>query len=309
MQSLPERFSSFKTNDTYSLVSPHHVLKLYIGIDENGNKALKYRGNFSIDKIRDTAFIKIRQTKYQEHNVVLFSLLNEAAESIFLRFCQDLIEVTQNESDEQNGYRVLRDRYLHWRQLFSNAQQDLLTENQVIGLIGEILSLRDHLIPRYGASIALIGWSGQELTHKDFSYEDMWFESKSVSDSSSTVKISSLEQLDSNTQGYLLVYKMEKLSPAAEGIRLNDLVDEMMTSLNDISLQEDFMKKISMQGYSYLPDYNAFVYRQTEHFCFSVKNGFPRLTKQNINPAIAKASYEISISEILPFLEVEIPER
>ena len=43
-----------------------------------------------------------------------------------------------------------------------------LQEQDIMGLIGELLFLRDYMIPTYGEDIALLSWSGSELTHKDF---------------------------------------------------------------------------------------------------------------------------------------------
>ena len=67
--------------------------------------------------------------------------------------------------------------------MFINAKRDLLSEFQILGLMGEILFLREFLIPKYGEKMALLGWSGQELTHKDFSYANEWYEIKTILDS------------------------------------------------------------------------------------------------------------------------------
>jgi hypothetical protein len=301
MSTLQERFEGIRDNSAYTLVTQDHPLRLYIGLDNDGNKAMKFRGRFKPDQIRDTAFIQVRHFQGTDYNTVVFSLLNDAGASIFYRFCEDLIEVTQHENNEQNAYRVLRDRYLHWRQLFSNAQQRRLAEYQILGLIGELLSLRDFLIPRYGLETALQGWGGQELTHKDFSYQDCWFEAKTLVAASTTVKIPSLEQLESDLPGKLLVFKMEKLASAADGIRLNRLVDEFLTMLTDPLLHEIFMEKISLQDYSYLPEYDDYVYRETERHIFTVNEEFPKLTRHNVPESISKATYEIPITAMLPF--------
>lgn len=299
--SLQERFEEISGNNVFTLVTPEHPLRLYIGLDDEGNKALKFRGNFVPGRVRDTAFIQVQHFQNAEYNTVIFSLMNNAGESIFYRFCEDLIEVTQHETDEQRAYSVLRNRYLHWRQLFSNVLQQPLQEHKILGLIGELLSLRDYLIPRYGLETALHGWGGQELTHKDFFYQDCWYETKTLVAASTSVKIPSLEQLESEIPGNLLVFKMEKLAPAANGIRLNCLVDEFLHILTDPLLHEIFMEKISCQGYSYRPEYDEFVYRETDRYIFTVNVEFPKLTHENVPVSISKVSYEIPLTEMMPF--------
>lgn len=96
-----------------------------------------------------------------------------------------------------------------------------------MGLIGELLFLKDQLSKSIGFSEALKSWSGQELTHKDFSYGDTWTEVKTIRRSSQSVRISSLEQLDSEYDGELAVYALEKMSPEYKGITLNKLIVEM----------------------------------------------------------------------------------
>lgn len=86
----------------------------------------------------------------------------------------------------------------------------ILSENEVIGLIGELLFLKDYCFPIYGISIGLNGWSGPEPTHKDFSYKNEWYEIKSINSFKNTVSISSIEQLDSLVEGKLVVYSFEK---------------------------------------------------------------------------------------------------
>ena len=47
-----------------------------------------------------------------------------------------------------------------------------------MGLIGELLFLRDEMIPTKGLDAALESWMGPEKTHKDFSYDNDWYEVK-----------------------------------------------------------------------------------------------------------------------------------
>lgn len=308
MNSLRERFDEFHSPNTFSLATKEHKLTLYIGLDAEGNKALKFRGKFTYEKISGTALISVKQFKSPQYNTLLFSLLDNSFEEVFFRFCEDLIEMTMPLDDSAACYRLLRDRFLQWKKMFINAKRDLLTEFQILGLIGEILFLREFLIPKYGEKVALQGWSGQELTHKDFSYAKEWYEIKTILDSSVSVKISSLEQLDSDLPGVLSVYKMEKMSPEFSGISLNSLVQKMAASFSDSELRDRFLDKVSSQGFSFREEYDDFVYRKKENMLFSVDIKFPRLTRRDIPEAILKATYEIALTEMAPF-QILLPEK
>ncbi len=61
-----------------------------------------------------------------------------------------------------------------------SAPKKMLSESEIMGLMGELLFLRDFLFEKYGKGEALKSWSGQELTHKDFSYNNKWYEVKAI---------------------------------------------------------------------------------------------------------------------------------
>ena len=86
MNSLRERFYEFHTPNTFSLATKEHKLTLYIGLDAEGNKALKFRGKFTYEKILGTALISVKQFKSPQYNTLLFSLLDNSSEEVFFRF-------------------------------------------------------------------------------------------------------------------------------------------------------------------------------------------------------------------------------
>ena len=75
-----------------------------------------------------------------------------------------------------------------------SQKKELISDEQIKGLIGELLFLTDNMIPNYGETRAIQAWSGQEMTRKDFSIDDTWVEVKTIDFGKPTVVISSLEQ-------------------------------------------------------------------------------------------------------------------
>ena len=188
--------------------------------------------------------------------------------------------------------------------MFVSSKGNLLTEPEVMGLIGEILYLKGTLADRIGLYNALKSWSGQELTHKDFSFGDTWAEVKTIKSGSQTVKISSLEQLDSEFEGELSVYSLEKMSMAYNGISLNKLVIQVRDLFTSAEEKDQFMANVALQGYEYHNSYDELVYEISGHRRYRVTDSFPRLTKKDVSPAIKKAAYELSLTDLSNF---EIP--
>lgn len=304
MTDLKKRFDDFTSPNFYSRVSTDHVLELYIGLDEKRRKSIELRSSFTPRKVKGTAAIEVNQYDNQQYKTIRFSLTDEEISGLFFTFCEDLIEQTSTLKDTNGGYNAIVVRFHQWKKMFITSKKVFLNENQIMGLIGELLFLKEQLIGRIGAYEALRSWSGQELTHKDFSYNDTWTEVKAVRRNAETVKISSLEQLDSEVDGELTVYALEKMSAEYNGITLNKLVVEIRNMLADSDDRDIFMSKVALQGYEYHNYYNDFVYEKIYRKNYSVTKDFPRLTPKDVPKSVVKAAYDIQLNEISEF-EVE----
>lgn len=251
--------------------------------------------------MRGTSAIEVNQYENQKYKTIRFSLTDEEISGLFYTFCEDLIEQTRNLPDKTGGYNAIVVRFHQWKKMFISSKKDFLNEPQIMGLIGELLFLKDQLSKSIGFSEALKSWSGQELTHKDFSYGDTWTEVKTIRRSSQSVRISSLEQLDSEYDGELAVYALEKMSPEYKGITLNKLIVEMRNLFPDNDDRDLFMSKVALQGYEYHNYYDDFVYEQIYNKNFRVNSDFPRLTPDNVPEAVTKSIYDIDLNSIAEF--------
>ena len=219
----------------------------------------------------------------------------------FCTFCQDLLESVRVTYDDETAYHTLRSRYYSWRQLFrpDNAR---MTESEIMGLIGELLFLRDYMIPVRGIDVALDSWMGPEKTHKDFSDQQDWFEVKTISFGKESVRISSIEQLDSDVDGTLIVYELEKMSPSYEGIRLNKLVNSIISMLANASQRETFMAKLQLFGFDFSNENDNLVFALRNEYRYRVDTVmFPRLHRAILPDAITRVQYELLLSEIEQF--------
>ena len=267
----------------------------------NKGKAIELRGKFTPRKVSGSMAIEINQYSKPAYNTIRFSLCNEEISGLFYKFCEDLVEQTRETKDRSDGYTAIINRYFQWKKLFTSYKRALLSEPEIMGLIGELLYLKGTLSKRIGLHNALKSWSGQELTHKDFSFDDTWVEVKTVRSGGQTVKISSLEQLDSKYDGELAVYSLEKMSMTYNGITLNKLIIQIRTMFSASDERDQFMARVALQGYEYNDYYDDFVYEISDYKRYYVSNKFPRLTVKDVNPSIKKATYEISLIELAPF--------
>lgn len=298
---LKERFDTFTVPEYYSRVDTDHILELYIGLDEKGRKSIELRSAFNPRKVKGTSAIEVNQYDNQKYKTIRFSLTDEEISGLFYTFCDDLIEQTRDLTDEKGGYNAIVVRFHQWKKMFVSSKKDFLNEAQIMGLIGELLFLRDQLSKRIGLPEALRSWSGQELTHKDFSYGDTWSEVKTIRRSSQVVHISSLEQLDSEHDGELAVYALEKMSTEYNGITLNKLIVDIRNRFSDSDDRDLFMSKVALQGYEYHNYYDDFVFELIYCKNFRVSEDFPKLIPGDVPEAVLKATYDIDLNKITEF--------
>ncbi len=299
---IKEKFDAFNRPEYFSRINPEHILELHIGLDEKGRKAIELRYPFTPIKVTGTSAIDVNQYKKPEYNTIRFSLKDDDMSGLFYTFCEDIVEQTSDLKNEKDGYKAVTSRFFQWKKMFVLPKNEFLSEPEIMGLIGEILFLRNILGKKIGLSKALKSWSGQELTHKDFSRDDKWYEVKTISRGHSTVKISSLEQLESDKIGELVVVSLEKMSPAYNGITLNNLVIETRQMFASREESDDFLSKVSLQGYEYHKFYDDYVFELSSITSYIVNENFPKLTSKNVPNAIAKVNYDISLTDIMPFM-------
>lgn len=296
-------FTSVIGSNLWRLVDEKHPLKLYIGKDAKGRCALEYVGNFVLNKsVKSSALLEIMHYKLNsgEKSMVL-SLSDNAYLKQFCIFCNDLIESTSHlNKNTSKGYDAVCSLYFTWQKLF-RSQNEILSETEIKGLIGELMFLETDMLPKYEDSVALLSWTGPDFTKKDFSLEDTWYEIKTVDFGKNTVQISSIEQLDSSKIGTLVVYQVEKMAPEYQGVSLNVIVKRILEKIESLPDKDLFLQKLRKAKYSYSPLYDEYVYEVRQHILYRVDETFPKLVRERLGKAIAKATYELNLSEIYKY--------
>ena len=278
-------------------------ISLYIGRDDDARYSFDFRGNFKPNRIPRSNVIDVEQYENMTERTLRFSLENGKLLEYFCVFCQDLLQATITIIDDETTYKTLCSRYFSWRQLFK-PDKGKLSEPEIMGLIGELLFLQSKLFPEKGIDKSIESWIGIEKSSKDFSFDDVWYEIKTINFGKKSVRISSLEQLDSDVDGHLAIYTLEKMSPSFNGIKLNELVSEIISQLNTTAQKELFMDKLNLYGFDFSPEYDQWVFSLRDFSIYFVRvNDFPRITKMMIPEAVTKIIYEIQLNEIQKYKE------
>lgn len=300
MNKIRELFNEDFQPSTYIRVGNNKKIRFYVGKDEDSLYSFEFRGRFVPHRLLGSEVISVQQFQNNAELCLRFSLKDIEFLDCFCIFCSDLLESTNSIEDDVSAYNELTNRYLSWRKLFS-MNHGIMSENEIMGLVGELLYLKDYIVPNYGAETALDCWVGPDKTHKDFSVETDWFEIKAINTGKETIRISSIEQLDAEINGHLVVYKLERMSPSFHGISLNMLVEMIVNILKSRILVDIFYNKLSNYGYNFSSDYDNYVYSVANPDTYLVTSSFPKMSRGNLPLAIGKIQYELFLSEIEPY--------
>ena len=91
------------------------------------------------------------------------------------------------------------------------------------------------------------------------------------------------------------------MSPSFNGVRLNELVAQIM-DLIPIAIQRDLLlAKLELYGYDFSPEYDNYVYAVSDCVSYKVHENFPRLVRKDIPVSVSRIQYEIILSEIEDF--------
>lgn len=284
-------------NDTgFLLVDPTHPIEFHIGF-ENGQKCIMAINTGKLDSLYSSKAINAKNIITGRNYSLMLTLNYDVFDEIFTKLCWDLIEFTRTSTQPIVD---LVNRFSNWQELLQKIPDGLLSTTQQKGLIGELLYL-EKLIEDIGEDDAVSSWVGPEGADQDYLTNDYWAEIKATTASSDSILISSLQQLDREDDGYIVVYFLDKTSSSGlSSFSLSDVFRRLINKLNSIKNRNSFICKLSKIGFyeKDLEKYEDTRFLLSNIKTFFVSESFPKLTKNNVSAEIVEAKYRLSLSSI-----------
>lgn len=278
-------------------IDEFHPLDFYLGINANSQYSLLFISEIEPDDFYSTQIINVEYSQRIDGKwALLFSLTQEKFDEIFFNFCEDLIESTRDINENRKGLLFLIDRYRKWQQLLKRSKGQILSFEEIKGLIGEMYFLKYYLFVVIGIENSLKAWTGPELLKQDFIFENTWFEIKTITSNASSVKISSIEQLDSKKQGYLIVNRMDKTGRLDnDRISLNIIYKQILEVLETHNQKDIFESILSEFGYINRKEYDVDCFRFIGRSNYEVNSNFPSIKRESLPNDILNAKYDLSL--------------
>jgi len=301
---IEEKFARGALSHTYIRVDREFKVNIFLGYNEEGHMSIVIAEPGKETVVKSSKLIDVSLKRREDQKLALiFDLLDDAYKSMFLIFCKDIIVVCERAGSEMAISNALT-RWKYWKEMFGKKKSSILEKQEIKGLIGELIELKDHFICDYGENVAVQSWMGPLLGHKDFEVDDTWYEVKTVAENAVQVNISSLEQLESDVDGHLVIIRLEDASvTSALALNLNQMVFNVASEIQDPETLDLFRTRLDNMGYVPDEEYDNFNFVFKGRQSYAVTDGFPRLTRNGVSESIGNAKYTILLNGISEFKE------
>jgi hypothetical protein len=193
-----------------------------------------------------------------------------------------------------------------WQEMLRRKSDRMLSKSERIGLVGELLFLRDVLAERIGWSAAVKCWNGPGGHEQDFVVAGSIFEVKTqVVTADRRIRISSEDQLDP-VQGRILlcnqgIAPLPSADPAS--CTLNALVAEVRDGMAGAGSGAPELLEIALleAGYEERPEYDEESWVLVDRTYYEVTGDFPRIERGELRPGVEMVKYSIRVSDCVRY--------
>lgn len=267
-------------------------------------------------ELKSSAAVTITTEARQDGRFYLFFTVTEREyEELFINFCSDLLAVMESASDQEAALSRLASRYETWRSFWKNPRH-ALTEEKARGLAGELIHFLSLLKEGISPELVARSWTGPGGADQDFVFPDGWAEVKTIRQSASEVKISSLEQLvnpddgtfraEDEVDGRLVVIRLHDNPAGDDVMTLRGLYEEILEFMADEPhARLLFTNNVELVGADMLHGEleNKMRLKLLERSLYAVnKPGFPRIIRNDaLPPAVTSVRYSLSLPALEPW--------
>jgi hypothetical protein len=231
-----------------------------------------------------------------------------ACEDIFLHLMEDIVSHLLAERSSEAALRAFLARVSLWQRFFILGRDSHLSEESQLGLFGELLVLRDLVIPAAGTAAGVEAWKGPEGSPQDFTVPNCALEVKCTrAKAGGRIPISNELQLDDRPFDFMVLVHVSVSQGGTDNPSLTDMVEGVRAEFAGPTLLT-FNDKLITAGYL---DAHVDRYRESRFFLreldfYEVRDDFPRVRPGDFPVGVVEISYKIDVAAILPF-KIEQP--
>lgn len=271
----------------------HPISNMCLNVNDQGHRELLIPVKNPVSTFQSTEAIGVGNYPSQTDWYFAIELMKESLIKEYACLCFELIQSSKDCVSEAEGREVLFETFRKWYDLMANVHRDILPLREIRGLMGEIKFMLEEILGGKNDSGVIHAWSVSKDASRDFIYDDVWFEVKTVKTTADYVTISSIEQLDHDMDGHLVVYRLDRVLSDENGVwNLNALVEELCRHLSMVT-EAELRRKLLSRGYVYNAKYDQYLFEFKKKTSYFVGCDFPRISREMLAPVIKSAKYEL----------------
>ncbi|MFB4308396.1 PD-(D/E)XK motif protein [Actinomadura sp. GTD37] len=232
----------------------------------------------------------------RQHYELTITLTSDSLKNVFTPLVMDIAWAISQATDDVGAVTTAINQFERWQTLLKSLGEDGLGADARRGLYGELLVLKDYVIPELGPANGILGWTGPLGTNQDFQLTDCAIEVKATTArATSEITIANERQLD-RTGTADLVFGLVVLDERRGGLgtSLNAMVEGVRAALPGPP-QAGLEGRLARIGYfpQHTNNYDEPRYTLREIRFWSVHGDFPRIVESEFRPGVSTCSYRI----------------
>jgi hypothetical protein len=239
---------------------------------------------------------------------LVLTLLDSEQFDVFRTLCADLMKATAHLAKEQSlaGLTITLTRLRRWQGLLAKAHSNVLSQSRIIGLVGELLVLRDFLFPNLSIPDAVQSWRGPYGDEQDFLLAGRIIEAKTqLSSADRNLNVSSEDQLDTGSGPIMICHQTLDVpaSDQGEACSLNGLITKMAEIIAgaDMAAADLFRSGLLEAGYFKREEYDRPFWLLNARTYLEIRNDFPRIVPSMLEPGIGNVRYRVTLQACAEF--------
>lgn len=288
---------------------PSHPLDFNVGRDASGRFAFQLEAAADLQDIGEIDSpagmeVSLEDAGGGTHRLTL--LLHDAEDlPIFRVLCGDLLDVTRGlaPTEARRAATILLGRLGQWQEVLARRRRGRLSRNEILGLLGELMFMRDVLAPRVGLPSAVSAWRGPYGDEQDFAVGGGIVEVKTQQTTSDgRMFVSSEDQLDTTFNAVFICRQTVAAATAAgEGDSLDDVALALLAAAPPLSTAGIRLRSgLELAGWVEAVGYEE-RWRLDSRTYYQVAEGFPRIVRGDLRAGVSRVKYQIAATDCLPF--------
>lgn len=311
---LKQKWSGISENPVTSgfrsiRISTECVCELYLGVSKEGNRclilALPSNKHLNLKKVQKE---NLSIEYFREKNLIVLQLtdidFNDLFDDLILSLHYGIKSLRR--VDDYSTHFI--QTFYRWSEFFEDKKSDLLSEDAIKGIIGELLVLKLLITAPNKSEINYIlkSWTGPYDKGNDFELEKKNIEVKTKSPSSIDINISSEFQLELSPGKGLELYVVSLLSDSTIGTHLRGLILEIKNLIQESSGDTKILwealrqKNITSKN---VTQYDSYRFKPVNWISYNCAfEEFPKLCRSNIPEEISALKYALRTNLLTPFI-------